>query len=641
MGLLSSFLRPQTAGQARAFEREVDDLIGCLRRLYGDETFALRLKHLRAAELIQSPRLEDRVLAVQRLVHGDSSLETAPSWWELPQVLPRLRQQVEEQSRRHTLADDQAERERYVSPLWHQEQQLRDRYQVRLSPRATEMVEPKCLDEVIGQTSAKRALLAKLASPFPQHVLLYGPPGVGKTTVARLVFEQAKRLPGSPFRPDAPFVEVDGSSLRWDYRDLADPLLGSVHDPIYQGIRPDLGAAGLPDPHLGLVTQAHGGVLFIDEIGDLPPELVARLLKVLEEKRVHFHSAYYDADNPAYPPSVRRLFEEGAPADFVLIGATSRAPAELPPALRSRCAEVFFQALLPEQIQAIVRQCTTKLQVAYDPAVPELISRRTADGRKATQMILDAYSLAYLDSAQSPSDAQHLADGKPLPRAVAPERRPRGPLCLTPEVVTEAIQLGRLSVPSGGEVLAEQQAGRILGLAVSGWTGTVVEIEAAALPARSAGQGQMRFNEAAGQMARDAVFTSLTLIRRLTGIHADDWDIHVNILGGGRVDGPSIGAPLFLVLVSALWNLPLRQDMAVTGEISLLGRIRPVGSLVPKLLGAKRAGIRQVIVPAAQREDVPAELWDSSWTLSFVENVADLWQLCFPAIPVPAGAFNR
>src|SRR5690606_21228348 len=97
-----------------------------------------------------------------------------------------------------------------------------------------------------------------LCGPNPQHVIIYGPPGVGKTAAARLVLEEAKRNPLSPFGPSAKFVEVDATTARFDDRGIADPLLGSVHDPIYQGAGP-LGIAGIPQPKPGAVTKAHGG----------------------------------------------------------------------------------------------------------------------------------------------------------------------------------------------------------------------------------------------------------------------------------------------------------------------------------------------------------------------------------------------
>lgn len=91
--------------------------------------------------------------------------------------------------------------------------------------------------------------------------------------------------------------------------------------------------------------------------------MLNKLLKVLEDKRVYFESAYYDEDNPAVPDYIRKLFKDGAPADFILIGATTRQPEEINPAIRSRCAEVFFDPLQPKDVVEIVNHAAGKLQV--------------------------------------------------------------------------------------------------------------------------------------------------------------------------------------------------------------------------------------------------------------------------------------
>ena len=105
------------------------------------------------------------------------------------------------------------------------------------SRSAQEMLRPAELEQIIGQSEAIAALVSKLASPYPPHIILYGPPGVGKTTAARLALKSVQKIPGAIFSEKAPFVEVDGATLRWDPREIADPLIGSVHDPIYQGAR--------------------------------------------------------------------------------------------------------------------------------------------------------------------------------------------------------------------------------------------------------------------------------------------------------------------------------------------------------------------------------------------------------------------
>ena len=131
---------------------------------------------------------------------------------------------------------------------------------------------------------------------------------------------------------------------------------------------------GIPEPKPGLVTDAHGGILFIDEIGELDPILLNKLLKVLEDKRVPFESAYYDEENPYVPAYIKKLFRDGAPADFILIGATTREPQEINPAIRSRCAEVFFEPLRPEDVETIVKNAAEKLKVSLEDGVAGMIS---------------------------------------------------------------------------------------------------------------------------------------------------------------------------------------------------------------------------------------------------------------------------
>ena len=138
---------------------------------------------------------------------------------------------------------------------------------IRLSEPLSERVRPARFEDIVGQREGIRALEAILCGPNPQHVIIYGPPGVGKTCAARLVLEAAKKTRGTPFGHEAPFVEMDATCVRFDERAIADPLIGSVHDPIYQGAGP-LGVQGVPQPKPGAVTKAHGGVLFLDEIGD-------------------------------------------------------------------------------------------------------------------------------------------------------------------------------------------------------------------------------------------------------------------------------------------------------------------------------------------------------------------------------------
>ena len=448
---------------------------------------------------------------------------------------------------------------------------------VRLTKSIMDVMRPQKEEEIIGQENPVSALISKIASPFPQHVILYGPPGVGKTTTARLALEIAKKRKHTPFSRTAKFVEVDATTLRWDPKESINPLLGSVHDPIFQGANKELAEMGVPEPKPGLVTEAHGGVLFIDEIGELDVMLQNKLLKVLEDKKVKFDSSYYDVNNENIPRYIKLLFEEGAPADFILIGATTRQPEEINPALRSRCAEVFFNPLSSSDIARIVLNAAVKLGARISAEGAELISSYTYEARKAVNILADCYSSMINDSEDKDIE-------------------------ISIDCIKEVLSKGRYVPLNKKKAESIREIGRINGLGVNGFIGNVIELEAVCF-AREDEAGTVRFNETAGSMTKDSLFNALSVIRKITDKNINKYDIHVNCVGGGKVDGPSAGAAITCLLYSAILERPARQDTCITGEISIRGRIKAVGSIVEKVSGAKRAGFKNVIIPEENKEE--------------------------------------
>lgn len=470
----------------------------------------------------------------------------------------------------------------------------------KINKNIMSLLRPESFSEIVGQERAIKSLISKMSSPYPQHIILYGPPGVGKTSAARLALEEAKKLKFTPFEEESKFVEVDGTTLRWDPREITNPLLGSVHDPIYQGSKRDLAEIGVPEPKTGLVTEAHGGVLFIDEIGELDEILQNKLLKVLEDKRVEFSSSYYDPDDENVPQYIKYLFEKGAPADFVLIGATTRDPGKINGALRSRCTEVYFEPLSSDDIKGIIENAAKKLEVELEDGVSELISRYTIEGRKAVNILADAYGYALYNSKEECKK-------------------------ITLKDVEEVISIGRYVPIEKLDYNNKPQIGHIYGLGVSGFIGSTLEIEAVAFESRKAGAGTIKFNDTAGSMAKDSVFNAASVIRRITDKDIKDYDIHVNVVGGGRIDGPSAGAAITVSIISALLNKPMRQDVAITGEISLRGEVKPVGGIFEKIYGARRKGIKLVIVPKDNEREIPLNLTDIEVkTVSNIEEVIDI-----------------
>ena len=617
MGKLFDFFHKKDAPERDGYipasehplDREIDALYGMLADILGSDRLVIKAGKMDSMRFMRSPLRGERVLALERIILENPTIEHIPTDAEIPKLLTELSERIADLMARRSLEDKiekkiaeklEENHQDYVKDIRMQvleeerpqdespqaklrREALEKMDKVKLTQSVMELLRPKSLEEIVGQPRAVRSLLAKLSSPYPQHLILYGPPGIGKTTAARLVLEQAKKVALSPFAEDAPFVETDGTTLRWDPRDMTNPLIGSVHDPIYQGARRDLADVGVPEPKPGLVTDAHGGVLFIDEIGEMDVMLQNKLLKVLEDKRAYFESTYYDPADPKVPPYIKKLFDEGAPADFVLIGATTREARDISPALRSRCAEIYFEPLTPAHIVRIVENAAKKLDAALADGVAALISDYTVEGRKAINLLADAYSFA-LERAQE-SGSGFVVIGK--------------------DDVYEVAQVSRLYQYIKDRSSEKPEIGHVFGLGVSGYLGSVIEIEAVAFPAHEKGKGAVRFNETAGSMAKDSVFNAASVVRRVTGLDLSDYDLHINVVGGGNIDGPSAGVAILSAVTSALTGRPLRQDVAVTGEISLYGQVRPVGGVFEKAYGAKQAGMKTMIIPEENKKDIP------------------------------------
>lgn len=267
---------------------------------------------------------------------------------------------------------------------------------ISLTKPMTECVRPKNFSEIIGQDEGIKALKAAMCGKNPQHIIIYGPAGVGKTAAARLALDFAKKSDGTPFKSDAVFVEADATIMRFDERSIADPLIGSVHDPIYQGAG-SFGIQGIPEPKEGAVSKAHGGVLFLDEIGELHPCQMNKLLKVLEDRKVMFESSYYNRNDKKIPLYIHDIFKNGIPADFRLIGATTRKPSEIPEAIRSRCVEIYFNPLKLNDIRTIVRNAIESSGRVFEEGVGEFISLFARSGRDAVKMVEMLINVSNLD----------------------------------------------------------------------------------------------------------------------------------------------------------------------------------------------------------------------------------------------------
>ena len=449
---------------------------------------------------------------------------------------------------------------------------------IHLSDPLAERVRPTQFSDIIGQEDGIKSLQAILCGANPQHVLIYGPPGIGKTCAARLVLEAAKQSKGTPFRKDAPFIEMDATCVRFDERAIADPLIGSVHDPIYQGAGP-LGVQGVPQPKPGAVSKAHGGVLFLDEIGELHPIQMNKLLKVLEDRKVMLESAYYNAEDSSVPRHIHEIFKHGLPADFRLVGATTRSPNEIPPALRSRCMEIYFRALTQEEIATIALGAAERAGYEMTQEEAATVGQYAACGRDAVNIVQMCAGMAELEDRKT----------------------------ITAEDVRWVVQSGHYPMKPSRKADLTSRVGVVHGLAVSGANeGMLMDIEAVATP----GIGEVTVTgiveeEELGQeghrmrrksTARSSADNMRTLLAEL-GFPLGQRNLHINFPGGMPVDGPSAGVAMTVAAVSALTGQLVDGAAAITGEISVQGRVKPVGGVPAKVEAAKAAGCGRVYVP--------------------------------------------
>lgn len=488
-------------------------------------------------------------------------------------------------------------------------EKLRKLKDIRLTEPLSEKTRPCSLSEIIGQEQGLKALRAALCGPNPQHVIIYGPPGVGKTAAARVVLEEAKNISMSPFRRDAQFVEIDAATLRFDERGIADPLIGSVHDPIYQGAGA-YGVAGIPQPKPGAVTKAHGGILFIDEIGELHPIQMNKLLKVLEDRKVFLESAYYSSEDTNTPAHIHEIFQKGLPADFRLVGATTRSAEEIPPAIRSRCVEIYFRPLLPAEISLIARNAARKGGFKLEEEVEKIVSRYAANGRDAVNIIQIAGSLSLVEGRQ----------------------------VITRKDVEWVVQSGHYSVRLDKKIKAGEQVGLVNGLAVFGTSlGMVVDIEVSTTPVAN-GKGKITVTgiieqeevDNRGQKlkrtscARASVENVLTVIKKYLEVDPKDYDIHINFPGGIPIDGPSAGLAMAMAVYSSITNLPIDSCTAFTGELSIRGKVKPVGGVPAKIEAARVAGVNKVIIPRENWQESFKEIPIQVIPMDEITHVIDL-----------------
>ena len=229
------------------------------------------------------------------------------------------------------------------------------------------ILRPQTLEGYIGQDKVKENLMVYISAARRRnenldHVLLYGPPGLGKTTLAHIIANE-------------------------------------MHTRITVTSGPAIEKAADLVALLSKLTENE--VLFIDEIGELQTCQINKLLKVLEDRRVMFESAYYSEENKKIPTYIHDVFKNGIPADFRLIGATTRKPEEIPEAVRSRCVEIYFNPLTRDNIEKIIYGAAERIKINIEQNAVGMIARYAKNGRDAVKILQMAKNIIFLDNRRN------------------------------------------------------------------------------------------------------------------------------------------------------------------------------------------------------------------------------------------------
>ncbi|SUY57547.1 ATP-dependent protease La-like protein [Clostridium tetani] len=323
--------------------------------------------------------------------------------------------------------------------------------------------------------------------------------------------------------------------------------------------------------------------MFIDEIGELHPTIMNKLLKVLEDRKVFLDSAYYNSSDPNVPSYIRDIFDNGFPADFRLVGATTRNPEEITPALRSRCVEIFFRGLLSEEIQEICKKSVEKIGFTLEKSACDMIGLYASNGREAINLLQLASGIALNEDRKK----------------------------IIKSDIEWVVENGNYHPKVEIKVAKEPKIGLVNGLGVYGSNiGAVMPIEITAIK-NSLGRGkvnvagiieqeQMGGNGRSVQRkssARCSVENVCAVLKSVFNIQLENYDVHINFLGGIPIDGPSAGISIAIGIYSAINLVPIDNMVAMTGEISLYGDVKAVGGVNSKIEAAKKAGAKKVLIP--------------------------------------------
>ncbi|MCC5447041.1 ATP-dependent protease LonB [Candidatus Nanobsidianus stetteri] len=413
-----------------------------------------------------------------------------------------------------------------------------------------------------------------------------------------------KLLVDNSNRTSVPFVDATGA--------FEGMLFGDVlHDPFQSG--------GLETPPhqrviAGAIHKANKGVLFIDEIGTLRPEVQIELLSVLQEKK-------YPIFGRSERSAGAMVRTTPAPADFVLVAAGNLETLEkLHPAFRSRIRGYGYEVFMNSEILF-----TEETANKFAQFVAQEIKKTGNIPHFTKEAVIEIIREAQRRSGRKSYLTLRLRDLGGLVRLAGDIAKSKGKKYVEPEDVIEAKEKALTIEEQISKYYIERrkeyqiiktegyEIGRVNGLAVIGsrlyYSGLVLPVEAEVVPGK--GGREITATGNLGKIAKEAIVNVSAVVKKKFGEDLKKYKVHVQFLQTYEgVEGDSASITVATAIISALKNWPVRQDLAMTGSLSIRGEVLPVGGIIAKVEAAIESKLKEVIVPEGNYNDIPEDLFD-------------------------------
>jgi len=411
-------------------------------------------------------------------------------------------------------------------------------------------------------------------------------------------YNDPKLIVDNSGKKNAPFVDATGTR--------AGALLGDVkHDPLQSG---GMGTPAHLRVESGAMHRANKGVLFIDEVASLKIRSQQELLTAMQEKK-------YSITGQSENSSGAIVKTEPVPCDFVLVAAGNYMDMQgMHPALRSRIRgngyEIYVQDSMPDTpenedryVQFVAQEVRKDGKIPHftHAAVAEIIDEARRKAGRKKRLSLNLRELGGLVRAAGDianEEGAKLVDDKHVMKA-------RGLAQTIEQQVSRRFVESRKDYP----VFATEgsSVGKVNGLAVLGdsMAGLIMPIVAEVTPASSKAEGKLIATGKLGKIAKEAVENVSAIIKKHIGKDVSQYDMHVQFLQTYEgVEGDSASISIAVAIISAMEGVPVRQDIAMTGSLSVRGEVLPVGGVTGKTEAAIEAGLKAVVVPRSNAEDI-------------------------------------